>query len=269
MAVVEQKWCLGGNVLPLENKTLDVFDMTVEDKMQQCLAEHGPCMVLSLKSTGHVMWLEKYLGKPYRWWKAACRRVPLVKEILHELKGQRAKGLCTSKMLLHIWVRGQKIGVLNHSGTLSLALQCKDPKFENLVWFLEEVKKDQIQELDEALEGFASSKESGVDEESAIIEDCLENLRMHANCHRAWFLDCQKALGVVKKGQGMKRQKFIVQGMRKRHREALVSNDPEAWEALRLAVDASVKKALAFLDNGSLAPALENHEAPQAETQDD
>ena len=120
---------------------------------------------------------------------------------------------------------------------------------------------------------FSLSKEATVDEETAILEECLEKLRMHANCHKAWFLDSQKALGVVKKGQEgtkMMRKNFVVQGMRKRHREALVSNDPEAWEALRLAVDASVKKALAFLDNGSLAPALENHdEAPQAETQDD
>ena len=110
--MVEQKWCLGGNALPLENVFLDVVDLTVEDRSQQFLGEHCPFMLLSLKTTGHVMWLEKYLGKPCRWWKAFGRRMPLVQEILEVLKGQRVRGLTTSKMVLHIVARGQKISVL-------------------------------------------------------------------------------------------------------------------------------------------------------------
>ena len=141
MALIEQKWCLGTSALPLVHREMDHVDLTSGTPEEQGSQEEW--LLLPLKTTGNAEWLEKFLGKPGRWWKHNGRRQPLMAEILGSMKAQgRPSCARTSNVVVRVTVRDKHIELLNNRSTPTLAFKANPPSFENIVWFLEELKKD-------------------------------------------------------------------------------------------------------------------------------
>ena len=81
MPLVQQQWCVGGLALPLERETMVLLNSLGEDIANS----RQDFLLLSLKSSGDLEWLNKFLEKPSRWWKSHGRRQPLIQEFLQAI----------------------------------------------------------------------------------------------------------------------------------------------------------------------------------------
>ena len=135
MTLVQQKWCLGECVLPLKAETLELLRLDGDKK--QCMEEHAEFLMLPLTTTANIEWLVKYLGKTKRWWQIEGTHLPLITEIRLTTKQEHPN---LGVFVQTIEVRANEILVYSNTAKLSLAF--KKDQFQNLEWFLDELKKD-------------------------------------------------------------------------------------------------------------------------------
>ena len=84
------------------------------------------------------------------------------------------------------------------------------------------------------------------EEEQQIIEEVINNLQVHENCQKAWFIDSPNRIKVLTTEKRLK--EVTVQSCKKKLMQALVDQSAEGWDRLRSAfLDASAE-ALAFLE---------------------
>ena len=217
--------------MPLTARTLDFWDD--QNLMEESDSEDIPFLLLSLKVTGEAEWMERYLEKPSRWWRFKGRSQPLFQEILaafpKKVKGDLAHN---AKIVLPIEVRGKKILVLNDRRSPVFAFREGEPNFENLEWFLEELKKDISSKDPRGSAKRASPKSSALDQEEAeIIEESLQNLKSHANCSQAWWTPSRLSLKVKTKDH--RQQTFYVKNLVKKRKKAQELQDESSWSSVR------------------------------------
>ena len=72
----------GGLALSLERETL----VLVNALGAEAPIPEQEFLLLSLKTTADLEWLNKFLGKPSRWWRTLGRSQPLMQEFLQAIK---------------------------------------------------------------------------------------------------------------------------------------------------------------------------------------
>ena len=172
---------------------------------------------VALKTTGNVDWLEKFLGKPGRWWKHHGRSQPLMAEIIASLKHKKSiERLVSASIVVRVFLRDRPIDLLNLRSSPTLAFKDTPPNFESLVWFLDELKKDLGSSSSHNSIGasVAGGTKRSLEDEGTIIEEILQKLKSHSNCQYAWFVDAANAFKVISKDKGQKR--FTVKGRNKK-----------------------------------------------------
>ena len=141
-------------------------------------------LLLPLKTTGNAEWLDKFLGKPGRWWKHNGRSQPLMAEILASLKleGRIARSL-SANAVVRVTLRDKHIDLLNLRSSPTLAFKDTPPNFENLVWFLDQLKKDLGSSSSQNSIGasVAGGTKRSLEDEGTIIEEILQKLKSHSN----------------------------------------------------------------------------------------
>ena len=230
MTLVQQQWCVGGLALRLEREPMTLMD---EASAQDFL-------LLSLKSTGDLEWLNKYLEKPSRWWKSHGREQPLIQEFLEAI----TPGKYPPNTVMPIVLRGKEILCRYMRASPTLAFFADKPDFESLEWFLRELEKDLVNEG--RTKRRRKTQETKESEEQQIIDEILENIRDHENCSKAWFLDSRSSIKVLSCDQRLK--EFIVKAIKKKRAQALIQQDRESWEHLRSAFLEVVVEARIFLE---------------------
>ena len=215
MALIEQKWCLGTSALPLFHREMDHVDLTSGTPEE--LGSQEEWLLLPLKTTGNMEWLEKFLGKPGRWWKHHGRSQPLMAEIIASLKHKKSiERLVSASIVVRVFLRDRPIDLLNLRSSPTLAFKDTPPNFESLVWFLDELKKDLGSSSSHNSIGasVAGGTKRSLEDEGTIIEEILQKLKSHSNCQYAWFVDAANAFKVISKDKGQKR--FTVKGRNKK-----------------------------------------------------
>ena len=234
MALIEQKWCLGTSALPLFHREMDHVDLTSGTPEEQGSQEEW--LLLPLKTTGNAEWLEKFLGKPGRWWKHNGRSQPLMAEILASLKleGRIARSL-SANAVVRVTLRDKHIDLLNLRSSPTLAFKANPPNFENLVWLLDEMKKDLGSSSSQNSIGasVAGGTKRSLEDEGAIIEEILQKLKSHSNCQNAYFVDAANAFKVISIDKSEKR--FTVKGRNKKRSRPSRARRPTAGPCLATA----------------------------------
>ena len=111
-----------GLPVPLENARLDLAWGPGEPA-----EESVPFLLVHLKSTGDLLWLERFLGKGARWWKTASSRLPSMREILEAMPVTKRK-VNAKHTVVPITVRGRKLLVVHARAPPILALQDQPPR---------------------------------------------------------------------------------------------------------------------------------------------
>ena len=246
MSLVQKKWCLGNTVLPLETRTFDYVDF--HHLLPESDGDECSFLLLSLKATGDCQWIDKYFERPRGWWRSSGRAMPLMQEILKAFPsgGRQKVAAYTSKTVVPIKVRGKAIVVLNDRRSLALAFDEQDPNWENLQWFLEEMKKD-LPAKTKRISSKGPKQHAPVDreEEDDIIQEALSNLKNHQKCSKAWFMSSRNSIKVVTTD---KRHKlFFVKDLRKRRKKALERLDDQSWDSVRSSFLDACSQAVVFL----------------------
>ena len=121
MALVQQLWCVGGLALPLERETMDLLNSRGED-IGNARQEF---LLLPLKTTGDLEWLNKFLEKPSRWWKSHGRRQPLIQEFLQAITPRQYP----PNTVMPIVLRGKEILCRYMRASPTLAFFADKPDF--------------------------------------------------------------------------------------------------------------------------------------------
>ena len=243
MTLVQQQWCVGGLALPLERATMTLLDGQGGETETEVL-------LLSLKVSGEVRWLDKFLEKPVRWWQGHGRTQPLMQEFLQALSPQKG----TPNTVLPIKLRGKEILCRLARTSPTLAFLADKPDFEGLEWFLVELKKDLVEEKE--TKRARKGKETKEEEDQQIIDEIMEDIREHGNCEKAWFLDSRSTIKVLTSDERLK--EFGVKNAKRTRQEALVQQN---WEILRSAFQKAADAALLFLEQK--ASSAGPHEEPR------
>ena len=185
-------------------------------------------------------WLEKFLGKPGRWWKHHGRSQPLMAEIVAPLKHPRnIERLVSAGVVVRVFLRDRPIDLLNLRRSPTLAFKDTPPNFESLVWFLDELKKDLGSSSSHNSIGasVAGGTKRSLEDEGTIIEEILQKLKSHSNCQYAWFVDAANAFKVISKDKGEKR--FTVKWRNKNEKGQGLRGPPDrqlghSWRQLLL-----------------------------------
>ena len=237
--------------MPLERETMVLrLGEDEEDSSQEFL-------LLSLKTSGDLEWLNKFLEKPSRWWKSHGRKQPLIEEFLQAITPRKYPPNTVRPIVL----RGKEILCRYLRSSPTLAFFEDKPDFESLEWFMRELKKDLANEGGTEL--IKKGKETKDDEEQKIVEEIMENIREHENCSKAWYLESRSTIKVLTSDERLK--EFSVKAFKKRRTQALIQQDDEGWEHLRSAFLEAGDQALLFLTQKApgASSAAGPHEEPR------
>jgi hypothetical protein len=244
-------------------------------------------ILVCLKATADVRWLEKYLNLPRRWWvhNSGASTVPLMSEIREAInvkqitKGRGCRFERQQNTIVAIRVRGKVILIQNNVMNLNIAFKTGD-EIEGLKWFLLQLGVDfasrheweaparkrsrteeQVGDDDDAhLEGLdegpppSSSKQQRHylgHHEHAIVQTSVVALEEHPECFKAKFLPSRASFMVTKQDRTSK--EFVVSGLNKHRKNALIKHGLGPHEDDDLALlapmfEKSVAGALAFLE---------------------
>ena len=214
--------------------------------------------------------MERFVGKPSRWWKSHGREQPLIQEFLEAI----TPGKYPRDTVMPIVLRGKEILCRYMRASPTLAFFADKPDFESLEWFLRELKKDLVNEGGTKLR--RKAQETKEPEEQQIIDEIMENIRGHGNCSKAWFLDSRSSIKVLSCDERLK--EFWVKAAKKRRQQALIQQDREGWEHLRSALLEAGDEVRLFLEekapggSSSAGPHEEPrvpHVEPKAEADDE
>ena len=217
---VTQKWCLEDIILPFERRSLDLC--TWSGPRAQSLKEDCGFLLLNLGGRPAHQWLSRYFGQPKRWWLSLSGRSQLIQDILCEYPGvgsssPRRHGATrgvvglSRNCVVSIVVRGKEILVLNDRRSVTLAFEEATAEFENLQWFLNQLrleinqdtkqdnKKDQKkdkkkdmnkdikEDMKEDEEEDEEEDEGSEEEYEAHLEQALKTIKAMPGCKSAWW----------------------------------------------------------------------------------
>ena len=213
---VSQKWCLEDIILPLERRSLDLC--TSSGQQAQCQKEDCGFLLLNLGGRPAHQWLSRYFGQPKRWWLSLSGSSQLIQDILCEYPGVGSNaprthgatrgviGLSRS-CVVSIVVRGKEILVLNDRRSVTLAFEEATAEFENLQWFLNQLrleinqdtkqdnkkdqkkdkKKDKNKDIKEDMQEDEEEDEGSEEEYEAHLEQALKTIKAMPGCKSAWW----------------------------------------------------------------------------------
>jgi len=258
--------CLGSHVVPVVEETHPVLDphnlgaelefLDVDDSLEVSL--------VSLKATGNLVWLEKALSLPARWWVKHSSKIPLLKEIREVIKDKKPSPSQGSKSrlprepsaLVILKIRERVLLMQNSSSQMHLALTGTpgappgsfEDKVGTLKWFCNELQEDiKVMLEEEQQEGEAEEEqEAGPQVPGATVAKSLETLREHPLVLKAHYLPSRTSFKVVKKDKST--SIFWVQGLKKRKLE---EDDEDQVQSL---FEKAVSAALNTLESSSVPP---------------
>jgi hypothetical protein len=253
------KWrfCLGDRAIPFERETLDLHDL--HDQANGDIMDQE-FLLLSIKATAEMGWLEKAFKLHTRWWVKNQWEILLLLEIRQAIDSKKVKSGINSRMprlpnaIVAIRIREKVILVQNRSQSLCLAFKPGE-EVETLQWFLEELEKDLEKMQDQAAAPQGPQKQRqkhcGLgDEEAQVAKTSLEKVKGHPQCLNASYLPSRSSIKVIKKDKNTKQ--FFVKGLvviRKKFAET-EADETMKKEALDPVFDKVVTSALVFLDGG-------------------
>ena len=164
------------------------------------------------------------------------------------LRSLQNKCLVASKIVVLIAVRDKHIELLNNRSAPRLGFKDHPPNFENLVWFLDEMKKDLGSSSSQNSIGasVAGGNKRSLEDEGAIIEEILQKLKSHSNCQNAYFVDAANAFKVISIDKSEKR--FTVKGRNKKKVKAIEGPEMDSWAMLGDCFSAAGEEALEFMN---------------------
>ena len=220
--------------------------------------------LVNFKATGNMRWLESTFELPTRWWINNHMRIPIVQEVLALIRDKKPKQGGKLLMprhhqsLLPLEVRGKVLWFENNSRVVVLALR-EGHEEEELLWFLEEMNKDQEgtnPEPDTAAPVGKKVRKTEVPEPlEDLVKDCLQDLEGHPQCLRAHWQNSRHSFRLQRKSDKTI-QEVRVKDMKKKLSEAL---EQDNFEPVQRNFLKAVAGCLAFLD-GQDDPDQENLE---------
>ena len=259
---LELKWCLGYQAVPLEFKTMLfvnlhqledewVVEHHDEDFGWQCLKLHA--------TIKEVLWLQRNLNLPTKWWVLNCHRIPLLLEMAEQIREAKPKGNKVAdqykrepNVVVAIKLRGKVLFVRNLTTSLTLCFHPDQDLKTDLMWFIQELKRE-IEVLREApppagpsQKKKRSKKASDFPEEQEMIEALLTKLGDHPNCKTAHHLPSRMSLKVKRKDRVTK--EFNFKSYRAKREKALLKSDFQNIETLQSMFDETIGEAMAFLE---------------------
>ena len=136
---VQRRVCLNEYAVPQEHDSLPWVNPFA-------LASDEPdfldVSLVSFKATGNLIWLEKSLELPSRWWLRHHHRVPLIIEILDLIRSQKATTRAAARLprtrecLLPLQIRGKALWFKNDSRCVIYAIRDGQQALGDFQWFL-------------------------------------------------------------------------------------------------------------------------------------
>ena len=237
---VTQKWCLEDIILPFELRSLDLCSWS--GSRAQSLKEDCGFLLLNLGGRSAHQWLSRYFRQPKRWWWSLSGTSQVIKDILSQYPSSSSsstvrriagasRGVAglTRNVVVPIVVRGKEILVLNDRRSVTLAFEEAAAEFENLHWFLNELrleieqdktednkedtkqdkkkdkkkdmKKDMNEDIKEDMKEDMSEDEeedegSEREYEAQIIDQALETIKAMPGCKSACWLQTARRFGI-------------------------------------------------------------------------
>ena len=237
--VVQNRVCLGDSAIPLREQCLDFHDLHT---LAEGDLDGQVFLLLSLKASGDLRWLERGFKLSAKWWVRNHMRVPLLKEIRQAIETKKSRSGGGSRLpklantLVAIKIREKVILVQNQPLFVNLAFHPGE-EIEGLQWIINELKKyiDHLKE--ESSESSQDDDDEGEDDEheepqgslrvskqqrhplskneQQIVENSLKNIREHSECLRATFLPSRCAFRVFKKDKS--KSEFRVSDLKKKN----------------------------------------------------
>lgn len=262
---LKYRMCLNDLAVPFVERSLAFHDL---HNLAEGDIENQEFLILSLKASADVRWLERAFDLPARWWINHHGSVPLLLEIRQAIETKKVKSGGGSRLpklptaIVAIHIREKVILVQNQTLFLSLAFKPGE-EIEALQWFLEELEKDieklqnkaapqTTQEQDDDTQEpprFSKQQKHRVGhEEHQVVQASLNKLLEHSECLRASFLSSRGSFRVIKKDKSS--SEFLVSGLMKKRKVAQNRDDDDAWEGMNTKFDKAVASALVFLEGG-------------------
>lgn len=211
---VEYKLCLNGQAVPVQKKEMIIVDpLNLAATNALDLPESTEVTLVSFKATADVAWLWKSLELPggdqtrvkSRWWVHNSSRLPLlleIKEAIKNLKHQKKTNQPTDhQCLILLEIRGKLLYVQNTSAAVTLGLTKEpgtlnvlDPETEPLTWFCTQLQKDMGEHLQEK-----ADKRNQNAEHQEKVQEVLDQLKEHPQCHLIHFIPSRMIFRIVKK----------------------------------------------------------------------
>jgi hypothetical protein len=271
--ILKHRMCLNDMAVPFVARTLCLHDL---HSLAGGDIDNQEFLLLSLKATADVRWLEAAFNLSGRWWvnHHGSSTVPLLLEIRKAIEikkvttgyGCRLPRLPNS--IVAIRIRGKVIFVQNQTKDLTLAFKSGE-EIEGLKWFVAELGTDlgnrheweapprkrnrtEEQDGDANLDDMtkdppASSKQQRHylgHHEHELVQKSVDTLMEHPGCLQARFLPSRASFRVTKKDRSSK--EFIVSGLNKHRKKAEIGDDDLAL--MRPMFEKTVAGALAFLE---------------------
>ena len=267
---LEHRLCLNGLPLPLQTAKMDLEDL---HKVAGGDQEDQDFVLLSIKASGEVHWLEKALNVRARFWRTNHAHIPLMQEMSKAIddgkvrKGARGRLSRMVQAVVGIKVRNKVVLVQNKSG-LVLAFRPGE-EMETIRWFLEEVSKDlkRLEEVGRACGDGPRKKGGGhrvplddPDPAQAFIDTTLSKIKAHPQCHLVTYMPSRICFHVIKKGEKDDVQNFYLHGYQKKRKVLLdqVSQvdgeqrqDDRAEEAVRIVFEQTLNVCIEYLDKAT------------------
>ena len=254
----EYKLCLGNVIVPLSSRFEDLVDLGDLVGGDETAVDFK---FLIISARADMTWLTKALGLKAYEWRTNHRRLALVREIREaveslkiQIQGRRPK---MPRCVVPLQIRGRVILAQHHALNLSLAFKPGEEK-EVLFWFMQEVRKDYealknsdlVQDLNPSQETEDEDQQEPWHQtkEKEIIQNILQNLKNHENCHLAIWCSSRSSFKVTTVTKQVR--SFFVSQLKKRRLEAAGHDSPEpaAIAFLNQQFDSAAQEALMFLE---------------------
>jgi len=262
MAVLDIQFRLTLNniAVPLTKQSMHVIDpYNLSEALDIDVEEQVEMSLVSFKATADMIWLEKALKLPMRWWLRHHGLIPLILEIRELIKNKKVKQGSGVRLpreqesLVVLKVRERilfvqnlpNMVILGLSGTPGVPQGSQQDEIGTLQWFLEELQKD-IETLQGQEQAEQPKKRGSVpQEDKEIVEECIERLQSHPQCLRVCYMPSRHSFRVVR--QDKSSSEFLVTGLkRKRQGTEMEEVDNQFNKA--------VSAALVFLDPSHADP---------------
>ena len=202
---MQQKWCLGGRALPLLHWTASKVDL--HEVTGEADVDSAHLLLLNFRATADMEWLSEHVRLASRWWLLNSRKVPLLQELLKQIKRKNSKAkkaASTCKLMVGILLRDKVVLVLNDARAPILAFDANEPNFAALEWFVKELASD-IQEMESGATRHPPSSDttpsSSCHEGEELAKDVVAKLKRHPLCQNAWFDSSRGSFKILRTDQ--------------------------------------------------------------------